>query len=143
MKGFDACSLGAALVALVFVSILAGTSAYYGGSDGAGCGRCHEIRPAVEAWQHSSHRGVSCAACHGSSFSADVRMHAKSLERVFLHARGGVPEQIHIRHADVASARRALRRLPPPGARGLAGRAARNAVRGALREPGAQREASS
>jgi hypothetical protein len=94
--------VGAALVALGLASILAGTSAYYGGSDGAGCGRCHEIRPAVEAWSHSSHRDVGCASCHGSSLSADARMHAKSLERVLRHARGEVPEQIHIRHADVA-----------------------------------------
>src|SRR5574341_427060 len=94
--------LGAALVALGFASMLVGTSAYYGGSDGAGCGRCHEIRPAVEAWKHSSHRGVGCASCHGSSLSADARMHTKSLERVLRHARGEAPEQIHIRHEDVA-----------------------------------------
>src|SRR5574341_2629910 len=94
--------LGAALVALGFASMLVGTSAYYGGSDGAGCGRCHEIRPAVEAWKHSSHRGVGCASCHGSSLSVDARMHTKSLERVLRHARGEAPEQIHIRHEDVA-----------------------------------------
>lgn len=93
--------VAASLTAAVLVAIVAGTSAYYGGQGGAGCGRCHEIRPAVEAWQHSSHRGVGCGSCHGSSLSADLRMHWKSLDRALRHARGRVPEQIRIRHADV------------------------------------------
>ena len=89
-------------IAVLGVATLASTSWYYGGGDGTGCARCHEIRPMVEAWSHSSHRDVGCAACHGSSFSADVRMHLKNLERVWLHSRGETPEQIHIRHQDVA-----------------------------------------
>ena len=80
---------------------LAGTSWYYGGSDGMGCARCHEIRPLVDAWAHSSHRSVGCKECHGSSFSAELRMHAKNLQRVWLHSRGETPEQIHVRHQDV------------------------------------------
>ena len=91
-----------AVVAALGVGALAGTSWYYGGGNGSGCARCHEIRPMVDAWAHSSHRGVGCGACHGSSFSADVRMHVKNLERVWLHARGETPEQIHVRHQDVA-----------------------------------------
>ncbi len=93
--------LTAAALGLAGVATLAGTSAYYGGDDGAGCARCHEIRPMVEAWQHSSHRGVRCKECHGSSFTAELRMHAKNLQRVWLHSRGETPEQIHIRHQDV------------------------------------------
>ena len=93
--------LAAAALGLAGVATLAGTSAYYGGDDGAGCARCHEIRPMVEAWQHSSHRGVRCKECHGSSFTAELRMHAKNLQRVWLHSRGETPEQIHIRHQDV------------------------------------------
>lgn len=94
----------AALVVLAAagVATLAATSWFYGGRDGSGCARCHEIRPMVEAWSHSTHRDVGCAECHGRSFSADVRMHAKNLQRVWLHARGESPEQIHIRHEDVA-----------------------------------------
>ena len=83
------------------VGTLAGTSYYYGGDDGMGCARCHEIRPMVDAWAASSHRGVKCKDCHGSSFSADLRMHVKNLSRVWLHSRGETPEQIHIRHQDV------------------------------------------
>ncbi len=83
------------------VGTLAGTSYYYGGTDGMGCARCHEIRPMVDAWAASSHRGVLCKDCHGSSFSAELRMHVKNLQRVWLHSRGESPEQIHIRHQDV------------------------------------------
>src|SRR5512143_2933393 len=93
----------AAAAALVAFVALAGTSLYYGGEDGMGCARCHEIRPMVEAWSHSSHRGVRCKECHGSSFSAELRMHAKNLQRVWLHARGETPEQIHVRHQDVVA----------------------------------------
>jgi hypothetical protein len=101
MKALKRLLAAVALVALAGFATLAGTSAYYAGKGGAGCARCHEIRPMVEAWSHSSHRYVSCAECHGSSLSTDLRMHVKSLERVLRHARGEAPEQIHIRHGDV------------------------------------------
>ncbi len=93
--------LAFAALAVVAVASLAGSSWYYGGRDGRDCARCHEIRPLAESWSHSSHRNVSCAACHGSSFTARLRMQVKNLSRVWLHARGETPEQIHIRHADV------------------------------------------
>lgn len=95
-------ALTLAAMAALGVATLASTSWYYGGRDGSGCARCHEIRPLVDAWSHSTHRNVACAECHGSSFSADVRMHVKNLQRVWLHSRGETPEQIHIRHQDVA-----------------------------------------
>jgi hypothetical protein len=101
MKTLKRLLLGLATVAVVGVGTLAATSGYYGGNDGMGCARCHEIRPMVDAWAASSHRGVSCQDCHGSSFSADLRMHVKNLERVWLHSRGETPEQIRIRHQDV------------------------------------------
>ena len=50
--------LALASVAGLGVATVAGTSWYYGGSDGRGCARCHEIRPMVDAWSHSSHRNV-------------------------------------------------------------------------------------
>ena len=46
---FFALALGA-----VAIGTLAGTSTYYGGDDGMGCARCHEIRPMVDAWAASS-----------------------------------------------------------------------------------------
>jgi Cytochrome c554 and c-prime len=102
MKGLGRALAGVAVLAAVGVAVLGGTSWYYGGEDGRGCARCHEIRPMVETWASSSHRKVGCKDCHGSSLSADLRMHAKNLERVWLHARGESPEQIHLRHGDVA-----------------------------------------
>ena len=90
----------AAAGALAFLG-LAGSSSYYGGSDGRGCARCHEIRPMVDSWAASTHRSVTCKDCHGSSFSTNLRMHVKNLQRVWLHSRGEAPEQIHVRHEDV------------------------------------------
>ena len=140
MKTLRRLVLSLLALGVLGVGTLAGTSTYYGGDDGMGCARCHEIRPMVDAWAASSHRSVKCKDCHGSSFSAELRMHAKNLSRVWLHSRGETPEQIHIRHQDVDAARRALLLVPPPGARGLGERPSRDAVRGALHQPRAQRE---
>jgi hypothetical protein len=101
MKTLRRLLIAAVAVVALGIATLAGTSWYYGGKDGMGCARCHEIRPMVDAWSHSSHRSVGCKDCHGSSFSAELRMHVKNVQRVFLHSRGEAPEQIHIRHQDV------------------------------------------
>ena len=101
MKTLWALAAGLAALAVLVGAGLAGSSAYYGGSDGRGCARCHEIRPEVDSWAASSHRGVACKDCHGRSLSADLRMQLKNLERVWLHSRGRVPEQIHIRHTEL------------------------------------------
>jgi hypothetical protein len=84
------------------VATLAAMSGYYGGADGSGCVRCHEIRPMANDWAWSAHRNVGCAECHGSSFTATVRMHVKNFNRVWLHDRGEVPEQIRLGHRDVS-----------------------------------------
>ena len=98
MKTLRRLLIAVVAVALVGLGTLAGSSWYYGGRDGMGCARCHEIRPQVDAWAHSSHRNVACKECHGSSFSTELRMHVKNLQRVWLHSRGQTPEQIHVRH---------------------------------------------
>jgi hypothetical protein len=90
-------------LAAAAVAVLAATSVYYGGSDGRGCARCHEIQPMVDAWAASTHRTVACKGCHGSSLSADLRMQIKSLRRAWLHSRGEVEEQIHVRQEDVVA----------------------------------------
>jgi hypothetical protein len=89
------------VLAVAGVATLAGMNGYYGGSDGSGCVRCHEIRPMANDWAWSAHRNVACAECHGSSFTADVRMHLENLSRMRLHRQGHVPEQIRLKHADV------------------------------------------
>ena len=93
----------AAGIAAVSALALAAASGYYGGRDGRGCARCHEIRPLVDSWAASTHRGVGCQECHGRSFTASLRMHAKNLQRVWLHAQGEAPEQIHLREEDVVA----------------------------------------
>jgi Cytochrome c554 and c-prime len=92
---------GLAATAVLGVLTLGGSTAYYGGSDGQGCARCHEIRAEVDSWAASSHRAVACQDCHGRSLAADLRMQLKNAERVWRHARGRVPEQIHVRHTDI------------------------------------------
>jgi hypothetical protein len=87
---------------LAGVGALAAASGYYGSDDGESCGRCHEIRPMVEALASSSHRELTCADCHGSSLSADLRMHVKNLSRLWIHSRGESPEQIRLKQADLA-----------------------------------------
>jgi hypothetical protein len=89
------------VLAVAGVVTLAAMSGYYGGSDGSGCVRCHEIRPMANDWAWSAHRNVGCADCHGSSFTASVRMHVKNLNRMWLHRRGEVPPQIRLGHEDV------------------------------------------
>ena len=94
-----------------------------------GCARCHEIRPdGRRLGALEPPRASSCKDCHGSSFSADLRMHAKNLAaRVAALARRGAGADPHPAPGR-RPARRALRRLPPPGARRL-GRAGPTARR--------------
>jgi hypothetical protein len=97
-------ALGAALaLALSGLALLGGGSYYYGGRGGDGCASCHEIRPMVDAWAASTHRGLDCAHCHGSSFAPDAGTHAKNLSRLWLHARGEAPEQVRLGQADVVT----------------------------------------
>lgn len=34
------------------------------------CGSCHEIVPAMEIWQNSAHRNITCTACHGTAMGS-------------------------------------------------------------------------
>jgi len=102
MKKLRYAVLTLAVLAVAGVATMAAMSGYYGGSDGSGCVRCHEIRPMANDWAWSAHRGIACAGCHGSSFTANVRMHLKNLSRIRLHRAGEVPEQIQLKHPDIA-----------------------------------------
>jgi len=101
MKLFRRILLVAVLAGVLGIAVLGTTSTYYGGSEGRGCPRCHEIRPSADSWAGSTHREIECQECHGSSFSTDLRMHLKNASRVWLHSRGKVPEQIRLRHGDM------------------------------------------
>ena len=53
MKTVRRLLLLAVVVAVAGVATLAAMSGYYGGDDGSGCARCHEIRPMVNDWAWS------------------------------------------------------------------------------------------
>src|SRR5579884_542263 len=81
----------AMLAALLFVPA---SSMYYRATAGEGCTNCHEMRPNWETWKQSTHRSVSCLACHANDELANAR-------RAERHVRGNVPEQIRVRGLDV------------------------------------------
>jgi hypothetical protein len=67
---------------------------YYKSSWGAGCARCHEIAFNYDIWRHSAHQKINCVDCHASSVLTNLR-------RVAKHIKGEVPDQVHLRAADV------------------------------------------
>lgn len=91
----------AALAAAALLLLAPGASVYYESGGGENCARCHEIRPTFETWLASSHRNVKCSACHGDALTLSPAFHLNNLHRVVQHARGGVPEQIRLREADL------------------------------------------
>ncbi len=103
MKVLRRALLVLVVLAVAGVATMVGMSGYYGGSDGSGCVRCHEIRPMAHDWAWSAHRNVACAECHGSSFTADIRMHLKNFSRMRLHRAGETPEQIQLKQPEVAA----------------------------------------
>jgi hypothetical protein len=101
MKHLRWIALMSVVAAVLAIAVVGSSSVYYGGSDGEGCARCHEIRPSTDAWAGSTHRQIACQECHGSSFSTSLRMHLENAARVWLHARDEVPAQIRIGHREV------------------------------------------
>ena len=69
--------------------LLPASSVYYKSTAGEGCASCHEIRGNFNSWRDSTHRGVPCSACHGSSALDNSR-------RLLHHFSGEIPEQIHL-----------------------------------------------
>ena len=103
MKALGRFLLLVVLAGLVGVGVLTATNGYYGPDDGERCARCHEIRPMVDSWAASTHRDVTCAECHGSSLTGDIDTHLEYLSRWLVHRRGQSPEQIRVKHTDVAA----------------------------------------
>lgn len=79
-----------AALALLMVPV---TSVIYESGGGPACARCHEIGPAYERWNVSSHRKVACTQCHGDAWTTDVQFHLTNLHRVKSHWLGEVPEK--------------------------------------------------
>ena len=93
MRLLKALALGAGTAIVLVLAAVPAAKIYYSSSRGEGCARCHEIRPNMEVWRKSSHRKVNCTECHASSLAANLR-------RVSKHARGDVPEQVHLQLDD-------------------------------------------
>jgi hypothetical protein len=89
------------VVGVLALAVLGTATSYYGGSEGRGCPRCHEIGPSADSWAGSTHREIACQKCHGSSLTTDLRMHVKNASRVWIHSRGKAPGQIRIRHTEI------------------------------------------
>jgi hypothetical protein len=89
----------AAAILVAMIPLLA--SIYYKSSAGAGCARCHEIAGNYKVWQASAHRSVACEKCHGDALTLDFAFHLNNANRVWLHLRGQVPEQIRIHFRDI------------------------------------------
>jgi hypothetical protein len=95
-------AISALLGAAALLSIPA-ASVYYESGGGAGCTRCHEIRPAFDRWRMSSHRNVPCSGCHGDAFTTDAAFHLNNAHRVLAHLRGEVPDTPKLRNVDLTT----------------------------------------
>ena len=91
----------AAPVLLAVVLLVPASSVYYTATGGEGCAGCHEIRQSFELWKQSTHRSVSCSACHGDSFTSGPSFHMANARRLTKHVEGDVPEQVRIQGLDV------------------------------------------
>jgi Cytochrome c554 and c-prime len=90
--------LGAAAVAVL---ALPAGSLYYEYNAGASCTRCHEIRKNYDAWHASSHREVSCGACHGEITTLDAGFHLGNLRRLVQHVRQGFRDPVRLGTRDI------------------------------------------
>jgi len=74
---------------------------YYESGGGQGCATCHEIDPSYDKWSLSTHRNVSCSACHGDALTMSAEFHLNNLRRVVRHLRGQVSEAVRLRERDL------------------------------------------
>jgi cytochrome c7-like protein/cytochrome c554/c'-like protein len=88
-------------VVAALLLLVPASSVYYTATGGEGCARCHEIREPYEIWRQSTHRSVSCAACHGDSFTSGPSFHLANARRLAKHLAGDVPEQVRMKGLDV------------------------------------------
>ena len=89
-----------AAAALIVLALPAG-SLYYEYNAGASCARCHEIRTHYDAWHASSHRDVTCGACHGEITTLDAGFHWGNLRRLVQHVRQGFADPVRLSTRDI------------------------------------------
>src|ERR1039457_7729289 len=88
-------------VATAAVLALPAGSLYYEYNAGASCARCHEIRKNYDAWHASSHRDVTCGACHGEITTLDAGFHLGNLRRLVQHVRQGFRDPVRLGTRDI------------------------------------------
>ena len=95
--------LRGALLTAIAVAVLAlpAGSLYYEYNAGASCARCHEIRKNYDAWHASSHRDVTCGACHGEITTLDASFHLGNLRRLVQHVRQGFRDPVRLGTRDI------------------------------------------
>jgi hypothetical protein len=81
-------------VALAVTLVCAAQGAWALGPDF--CASCHEIRPLIDNWKNSTHRGIECTKCHEYTTMRNV-------QRLGEHLTGNVPEQPKIRSMDTVA----------------------------------------
>jgi hypothetical protein len=101
MKSIKSVAAVTGLLVVALLALVPGASMYYESGAGTGCTKCHEMNPPYDLWHTSSHRGVSCADCHGGALTLDVAFHLTNATRLYWHLKGDLPEQIKIRNIDV------------------------------------------
>lgn len=79
------------------IAMIVGAAIAYQATGGRSCARCHEIQPAVDLWNQSTHRSVPCAECHGGLFTFEFHFHWKNFRQLLRHLAGRVPQQIVLR----------------------------------------------
>jgi len=89
------------LLALVGLLMVPTASFVYESGGPAACARCHEMGTPVHEWQSSTHRNLSCAACHGDALTVNPDFHLTNARRVWTHLAGKAPDQANLRPADV------------------------------------------
>jgi hypothetical protein len=65
------------------------------------CASCHEIESAHEMWTQSPHRGVACAACHGTAFSSGLHSLTQQGRTVLAHFAGQADDKVRLTEPQV------------------------------------------
>lgn len=74
--------------AISFIVLFTTYTAWNAANPERTCARCHEINPSFETWQKSSHREISCLACHGTAFSNGLHSLREKGNMVLTHLAG-------------------------------------------------------
>jgi len=95
-------------VVILLACVLAGSVGIYTRWHAAApdrtCASCHEIESAHEIWTQSSHRGVGCAACHGTALSSGLHSLKETGQQLFAHFGRPRDDEIRLNERQVIEA---------------------------------------